>query len=42
MKYEGKVDKEEQAGYVTLSKAVAKETGEAVKAFKALFKKDPV
>ena len=38
---DGKVDKEEQTGYVTLSRAVAKETGEAVQAFRVLFKKDP-
>ena len=36
-----KLTKEELAGYVEKAKAVGKETGEAVQAFKDLFKKNP-
>ena len=36
-----KLTKEEIKGYGPKAEAVAKETGEAVQAFKALFKKDP-
>ena len=36
-----KLNKDELDGYVVRAKAVGKETGEAIEAFKALFKKDP-